>query len=200
MSCAVDMIINHTIAVVPAAVPVSPGIGHTFVSCPHPALPCLRSILWTKNDSPNRAFSSNTETGETISLMSGLSTAPITAIWTPLEGSLPPSAHDPAGRSVPPPHSPHIRISPESQFHTHPLLALSRCEICISEPIRCDTDNAISYVITCEICSLLPPYVRCCGTTLRKDSSERPFRPYPFGTGLASPHDPTRRAGVSTSI
>jgi hypothetical protein len=33
-----------------------------------------------------------------------------------------------------------------------------------------------------------------------KDSSERPYRPFPSGTGIASPHHPTRRAGVSTSI
>ena len=29
---------------------------------------------------------------------------------------------------------------------------------------------------------------------------KRPFQPFPFGTGIASPHDPTLRVGVSDSL
>jgi hypothetical protein len=54
-------------------------------------------------------------------------------------------------------------------------------------------------VIIYETCSLLPPFDRSCGTTRSEDSSERPFRPFPCGTGIASPHDHTRRVWVSTS-
>jgi hypothetical protein len=52
-------------------------------------------------------------------------------------------------------------------------------------------------VITFEICSLLPPSMRSCGTTRQKDSSERPLWPYPYGTGLASPLFHTLRVWVS---
>jgi hypothetical protein len=70
-----------------------------------------------------------------------------------------------------------------------------------SEPTPHGTDSAISCVITYEICSLLPPCASMLSaTTRRKDSSERPIRPFPSGTGLASPRYPTHRVGISNRI
>jgi hypothetical protein len=67
-------------------------------------------------------------------------------------------------------------------------------------PKRCDTGSAISSVITYEIgCSLFSPFF----SMLRHNSKERitvsGFQPYPFGTGVASPHHHTHRVWVSTS-
>ena len=66
-----------------------------------------------------------------------------------------------------------------------------------SAPRPHGTNSAISYVLAYGICSLLPPCAFVVATTTRKDSSERPLRPFPFGTGLASPYCPTHRVGVS---
>jgi hypothetical protein len=55
-------------------------------------------------------------------------------------------------------------------------------------------------VIVYGICSLLPPLRPMLRQQLGvKDSSERPYRPFPFGTGIASPHYPTLRVGISES-
>ena len=152
------MCLNRLIAAAPTAFPSSPGSGHTFVSCPHPSQPCPRNIPWPKNDCPGRAFSSNAETDETAASMPAPSNAPANPIGQPSAVPSLPDAHDPAERSAPPPRTRQTRISP--QYRWPPLLSAprSKSETGTSAPIQHDTDNAIACVITCEICSLLPPY------------------------------------------
>ena len=190
----------QTVSIAPTASPVFLDSGHTCVSCPHPNQPCRHNILLPKNDSPSTASSSSTETGWTTALTSDLSISQATAISTTSVVSLPPDGHDRVAHSAQPPHILQIHISLE--FLTHMLLVsyLSIFGIGTSEPKQYDTDNAIWNVITYEICSLLPPYISdVAATTQCKDSSGRPLRPFPCGTGLASPYYPTRRVGGSTS-
>jgi hypothetical protein len=198
LSCA-DIMSNRLIVAAPIAVLSFPGSGHTCVSCPHQAQQCPHNTLWPKSDSPNRASSSNSGIGGTSASMSAPSASPITPISIPSAVSSPPNARDRAERSAPLLHSLQIHILPGLQFPSPLSLAPSLFGTDTSEPKRHGTDSAISCVITYEICSLLPPYaLMLSATTRRKDSSERPFRPFPFGTGLASPHPPTRRVGIST--
>jgi hypothetical protein len=201
LSCAATMIPNRSTVAAPSAALSFPGSGHTCVSCPHPTLLCPHSGPWTRSDSPNRAFSSNAETSGISASRSGPSTAPITQISILSAESSQPSAHDPAARSIPQLRSSQNRILSGSQLPSPLSHSQSIIETGTLEPRLLGTDNAISCVITCEICSLLPPYASMLWQQLRrKVSSERPFRPFPFGTGLASPHDPTRSVGASTCI
>jgi len=77
-------------------------------------------------------------------------------------GTIPPDEHNRVVRSIQSLHILHTHILPV--YIPVPVLVLYRpvCDIGISEPTQYDTDNAISYVITFEICSLLPPCSRCC--------------------------------------
>ena len=193
------MFLSQSTAVAPFAVHSFPDSGHTCVSCPHPVPLCPRNNLLPKNDCPNMVSSSNAETGETASSMSTLSTALPAQIWITSAVSLPPNARGPAAHSALPPRIQHNHKFPVSLLLQPPLPLPAKSEIDTSVSIQRDTRNAIWYVITYEICSLLTPFVRSCGTTRPKDSSERPFRPFPSGTGIASPHDHTRRVWVSTS-
>ena len=201
MSCAAIMSFNRLIATAPFAFLFSLGTGHTCVSCPHPSPLYLRNSPWPKNDFPSRVSFSKIQTNETTSLMSGPLIAPIISISPTSVEPSPPDVHDRLVHSVPPIHSLQTHRSPGCRLRKHLLRYRSISEIDILEPIQYDTDNAIPSVITYKICSLLPP----CASMLRqqldaKDSSARPVRPFPFRTGLASPHDPTLRVGVSNLI
>jgi len=94
------MIINQTFAFGPTAFPFFPDTGHTCVSCPHPNQQYPHNTLWLKNDSPNKAFSSNSRIDGITALMFALSAAPISSIpILSVESSLP-DAHDPAVNSI----------------------------------------------------------------------------------------------------
>ena len=172
-------------------------IAHTCESFLHPSPLCPHSIPSPRNDCPNRASSSNAETDGTIASHSALSAFQASPISTASAVPSTPDEHDPPVRSFQQLRIPKNRISPECQTADSPLSSRSKCGIGTSEPRLHDTDNAISCVITYEICSLLPPCFDLVGTTRRKDSSGRALRPIPFGTGLASPLNPTHRVGVS---
>jgi hypothetical protein len=177
--------------------PFLPGIAHTCGSFLHPILLCRHSNPLPRNGCPNKVSSSNAGTGETIASHSALSIVQASPISTASAVSSTPDEHDPPVRSFQQLRIPKNRISPECQTADSPLSSQSKCGIGTSEPRLRDTDNAISCVITYEICSLLPPCFDVAGTTRRKDSSGRALRPIPFGTGLASPLYPTHRVGVS---
>ena len=194
------MKINRSIVAALFPAPSFPGSGHTFVSCPHPAQPYRRNNLWPRNDSPNRASSSNAETAETFSSSFGPSIAPIAQILISSAEPLPPSARDQPAHSFQQLRIRQNHISLVCPIPGTPLSPPSECENDILAPTQHGTDSAISCVITYGICSLLPPCAFVVATTPRKDSSERPLRPFPFGTGIASPYYPTRRVGVSTFI
>ena len=194
-----QVMFNRSIVTVPIPSLSFPDSGHTFVSCPHLVRPCPHSTPWPKSDSPNMASSSNAGTGGKSASRSGLSAAPTALIPIPWAGSSVPYARDPAAHSIPQLHNPQNRILPGSLLPLPSLPLPSKSGIGTWEPIQHGTDSAISYVITFEICSLLPPCASMLSaTTPRKDSSERPFRPFPSGTGLASPLSPTHRVGIST--
>jgi hypothetical protein len=177
--------------------PSLPGIAHTCGSSLHPSLLCRHSILWPRNDCPNKVSSSNAETGGTIASHSALSVdqASRISIASAVPSKL--DEHDPPVCLVQRPRIPKNRISRGCLSADFLSPAPSKFDIDTSEPKPRDTDNAISCVITYGICSLLPPCFDVGGTTRRKDSSGRAFRPIPFGTGLASPLYPTHRVGVS---
>jgi hypothetical protein len=172
MSCAAIMNVNRSIVAAPFPALSFLGSGHTYVSCPHPILPCQHSSPLPKSDFPNMASSSNIETGGTPSLRFALLSAPANQKPIPSGGSSKSNAHGLAAHSIP---QPHILQNHKSLEYSLPSLLLplpSISEIGTSEPIPHDTDSAISYVITYGICSLLPP----CASMLRtqlvcKDSS-----------------------------
>ncbi len=87
-----------------------------------------------------------------------LSAAPINSISTPSVESSPPGEHDPAANSIQQLHNLQNHISHLWLPRRLLSLLLSIFETYISAPRQYDTDNAISNVITFEICSLLPPY------------------------------------------
>ena len=155
---------NRSAATVPLTALSFPGSGHTCVSCPHPSPLYLHNTPWTRNDCPSKPAFVDAETAGKSASSSGLLTAPskwISQAW--VEPSLS-DEHAQAERSVPPLHNWKTRISHECWLHNAPLSRRSISGSGIWEPIQCDTDNAISCVITYGICSLLPPYVcRCCG-------------------------------------
>jgi len=154
---------NRKAATAPVAAPSSQGNGHTCVSCPYPNPRCPHNSPWPRNDSPSTASSSNTETGGTASSSSAPSIAPANPISTPSAGSSPADAHDRAVRSTRSLRSPHTRRSLGSRLRQLPLSLRSISGTDTLAPTQHDTDNATAYVITFEICSLLPPYVRSCG-------------------------------------
>src|SRR5512135_3268168 len=113
---------SNLAAIAPFPVPSSPGIGHTFVSCPHPVLPYPRNSLLSKNDCPNRVSSSGTGTDGTVSSMSVLSAFRPAQTPLPSAGSSPPGARDPVARSAPPPHTSHIHRLPGYLIQQPPSL------------------------------------------------------------------------------
>src|SRR5208282_5546790 len=144
--------------IAPFVVPSFPDSGHTCVSCPHPFPQCLRNIPLPKNDCPNMASSLNDQTAETASSMFALSVFPAGQISLTLAVSSLPNAHGPAVHSAPPPRTPHSHRLLVLLLRQHLLQHHAKSEICTSVPIQCDTDNAISSVITYETgCSLFPP-------------------------------------------
>lgn len=157
-SCAAVMNFSHPIAIAPSVVPSFPGSGHTCVSCPHPYPLYLRNIPSPKNDCPNMASSLNSETAETASSMSALLAIPTGQISITSAVSSPPDEHGPAVHSVPPPRTLRSHRLPVLLLR-QPLLPLhAKSDTGTSVPIQCDTDNAISSVITYETgCSLFPP-------------------------------------------
>jgi hypothetical protein len=179
------------------ASPYFPSIVHTCGSSLHPNLLCQHNNLWPRNGYSNTASSSNVETGGTIASRSALSVgqAGRISIASAVPSKL--DEHDPPVRLVQLLRIPKNRISRGCLSVDSLSHAPSKFDIDTSEPKPRGTDNAISCVITYGICSLLPPCFDVGDTTRRKDSSGRAFRPIPFGTGLASPLDPTHRAGVS---
>lgn len=192
------MFLNHPTAIVPFAVHSFPDSRPTCVSCPHRVPLCLPNSPLPRNDCPNTASSSSAGTDETTSSISRLLTAPTTQI-TSAVSSLP-SARGPAAHSAQPPLIQHIHKWPGFLLLPTPLSHHAKPETDTLVPIQRNTRNAIWYVITYEICSLLPPFRRSCGTTRPKDSSEWPLGRFPSGTGIASPPDDTRRVWVSTPI
>ena len=146
------------IAIAPSVVPSFPGSGHTYVSCPHRVQLCLRNIPLPKNDCPNMVSSSNYETAETASSMSGLSAAPTDQISLASAVSSPPDVRGQVAHSAPPPHTQQSHRLPVFLLQQPPLPNLAKFDTDTSAPIQCDTDNAISSVITYETgCSLFPP-------------------------------------------
>lgn len=141
---------NRPIVTVPSVVPSFPDSGHTFVSYPHPDLRCLHNSLLSKIDFPNKSFSSSGKTAESASSTSALSTYPSNPISITLAESSPPDGHGQAASLALLPHN--------LQSHRLPLCCslsplsphLALCGIGTLAPIQCDTDNAISYVITFE--------------------------------------------------
>lgn len=119
----------------------------------------LHNIPLPKNDCPNMASFSNSETAETVSSTSDPSTSPSGLISTTLAVSSLPNAHGLAAHSAQPPRIQQICRWPVLPFQ-QPLLPLhAKSEGGISAPIQCGTDNAISSVITYETgCSLFPPF------------------------------------------
>lgn len=139
------------------------GSGHICVSCPHPILPCQHSSPLPQSDCPNTASSSNAETGGKPESTSALLDDPADQIQKPSVESSIPNAHDPVAHSIPQPHILQIHKSPGYPLPLPPLWLPSISEIGTLEPRLHDTDSAISWVITYEICSLLPP----CASMLR---------------------------------
>ena len=194
------MTVSAPIPIAPSVVPSFLGSGHTCVSCPHQGQLYLHNTLLPKNDCPNMVSSSDAETSETASSTSVLSTSPSGLISTILAVSVPPDAHGPAEHSTLPLRTQHNYRWPVLLTQQPLLLHLAKSETCTLEPIQCGTGNAIPCVITYETgCSLFPPFhSKLRQQLVEKDSSERLNQPYPFGTGVASPHDHTRRVWFST--
>ncbi len=192
------MYFNQTNLIVLIVALVSLGSGHTSVSCPHPIQLYRHNTLLPKNGYPNKVSSSNAEIDGTFSSMSALSTCLPKLKSKPLVGPEPIDEHDLVANSIQQLHNQQNHILLGCLFHMPPLSLQSEYDTGTSEPIQYDTDSAISNVIVYGICSLLPPYVLMLRQTTRhKDSGERPLWPYPSGAGIANPHDPILRTGVS---
>jgi len=140
-----------------------PDNAHTCVSFQHPDQRYLHNTPWPKNDSPSIDASLDYGTDEIRAWPFGPLIAP--SMWTRqvwVESS-PPDARGPVARSVPQLRTWKNRRSHECCFDSILGSLRSIPGTDTWEPRQYDTDNAISCVITFEICSLLPPYVGCCG-------------------------------------
>jgi len=104
------------------------------------------------------ASSLNIETDGITLSMSDPSDDPLIAISIFSVESSPPDEHGPIVRLVPQLHNRQTHKSLESLSHRLPSMPQLKSETDTLEPKQYGTDNAISYVITYEICSLLPPY------------------------------------------
>jgi hypothetical protein len=160
------MISNRTGQATLFCAPSFPDSGHTCVSCPRQIPRYPHNNPWPKNDCPSTACSSNSETGETTSPKCVPSTGLTDLVLMPSPGLSPPDALDPAAHSAPSHCILHIRKSFRPQLRRPPLPPWLRSETDTSALIQHDTENALAFVITFEICSLLPPYVRPCGNNL----------------------------------
>lgn len=190
------MNVNRLTEVAPFPALSSLGSGHTYVSCPHPVLPCQHSNPSPKSDCPNKASSSNNETGGKPLWTSDLSSDPANRKPTLSAESSTPNGRDPVVHSIPQLHILHNHISPgySLPWLLSPLLSIS--EIGTLEPRPHDTDSAISCVITYEICSLLPP----CTSMLRsqlgcKDSSGPALSAIPIRDRLSQSPLPHPKGG-----
>jgi len=195
------MNISQSTVAVPFPALSSLGSGHTSVSCPHLIPRCRHNNPSPKSDCPSKAFSSNTEIDGKPSSTSVLLGDPVNQKPIPSAESSVSNAHDQPAHSVPLPRTlqNHKSLGCSLPWLLLPLPSIS--ETGILEPRLRDTDSAISCVITYGICSLLPP----CALKLWHNLGARiavgqPHRPFPSGTGLASPYDPTQRVGVSMCI
>ncbi len=173
--------------------PFVPDILHTAESFLHPVQLYLHSILLTKNDCPNRASSLNVGTASISLSMSVPSHVPLNQISIPSAVPSLSDAHDLPEHSSPLLLLLHIRISHVCS-HLLPLRsALLILDIDISAPIQCDTDNAISYVIIYETCSLPSPSSRCCGYNSRLEIAVSGPSAKPIRGRLSLPHITTSK-------
>lgn len=150
---------NRLTATAPLTALSFPGSGHTYVSYPHPNQPYRRNTLLPRNGCPSIPASLDAGTAEISVSNSDLSNGPSKWILQSSGVLSRSDAHATAAHSVPRPRNRKIRISHEYLFRWILLSHRSTPDTDTSEPTQCDTDNAISNVITYGICSLHPPYM-----------------------------------------